>query len=506
MYRVLKADKDTYITNKYVGGIPVVSGNVGIAGTIDFFKLYGLTILSSGTTLYPQTELTRALLHFDIEPLRELYNQNKIDITHPSFKCELVLRDVYGGQTTPNNFVLDVFPLSASFDEGNGKDSAYYVDQDVANFISASTTSAWANKGCTKGGGATEICDYITSSATIPTTKVSQTFQTGEENLTVDVTKILSATLKGELPDSGFRVSFSNTIESNKNSYFVKRFASRHAYDESKHPKIVVKFDDSIQDDTSNLFLDSPVGSNLFLYNYVHNQLTNLLSASSEVTGSNCLLLELKTEASGVGNYSLFFTGSQYLLGNNQVSGIYSAPVSLPISNVNIKASLDQTGSVEFTPIWGSLDKTVTYVTGSKIVAHPPQRTNRILNTKKYTISVLGTRADYSEDEEATFRVNIFDSNDPIIKAKRLPVELPGVVLRNSYYAIRNSVTNEYVIPFDTQSNSTKLSSDSYGMYFNVNTSALTPLRSYVVDIMIVVGSEQQKYLNASQVFRVNKI
>jgi hypothetical protein len=61
------------------------------------------------------------------------------------------------------------------------------------------------------------------------------------------------------------------------------------------------------------------------------------------------------------------------------------------------------------------------------------------------------------------------------------------------------------VIPFDDENNSTKLSSDSYGMYFNFNTSALTPLRSYVVDIMTIVGNEKQKYLNASPVFRVNK-
>lgn len=506
MYRVLKADKDTYITNKFVNGVQVKSGNLGTAGTIDFYKLYGITITSSSTGLTPQTELSRGLIHFDLNPLKDLYNNNKIDITHSSFKCFLSLKDVYGGQTTPNNFTLDIFPLSASFDEGFGKDSSYYTDKDVSNFISASTLGPWLSEGCAFGGGATQNCDYITSSVTLPDTKVSQYFSTGEENLLVDVTQIISATLKGELPDSGFRISYKDTLESNKYSYFVKRFASRHAYDETKHPKIIVKFDDSLQDDTSNLYLDSPDGSSLFLYNYVHNNPTNLLSASLEVTGSNCLLLELRSEASGSGPYSLFFTGSQHKLGNNSVVGIYSASVTLPLSNSNLSLSLSQTGSVEFTPIWSSLDKTVSYVTGSTITAHAPVRTSRIINTKKYTVNVIGTRSDYSEDEEANFRVNIFDENSPIIRAKRLPIDLPGVVLRNSHYAIRNSVTNEYVIPFDTTHNSTKLSSDSYGMYFKLSTSALPSLRSYVVDIMLNVGSEQQKYLNASAVFRVIKI
>ena len=78
--------------------------------------------------------------------------------------------------------------------------------------------------------------------------------------------------------------------------------------------------------------------------------------------------------------------------------------------------------------------------------------------------------------------------------------------MKNSYYAIRNSITNEYVIPFDTITNSTKLSSDSKGMYFNFNTATLTSQRSYTIDIMTIVDGQQQKYLNASPTFRIIKI
>ena len=122
MFRILKADKDTYITDKYINDVRVVSGNVGIAGTLDLFKLYGITIVTSGSDKIPQYELSRALLHFDLNPLRDLVTTGRIDISHSSFKCFLSLRDTYGGQTTPANFTLDVFPLSASFTEGYGKD------------------------------------------------------------------------------------------------------------------------------------------------------------------------------------------------------------------------------------------------------------------------------------------------------------------------------------------------------------------------------------------------
>lgn len=503
MFRTLKADKDTYITNKYIDGKPAVSGNVGIAGSLDLFKLYGITIVTSGSDKIPQYELTRALIHFDLNPLQELYDEGRVDLNHSSFKCFLNLKDVYGGQPTPNNFIIDIFPMSASWTEGLGKDVAYYSDEDKCNFLSASSDALWSAKGCEKACFATGSGDYITSSLSIPNTKVSQTFAKGDEDLLVDITSIISATIKGELPDQGFRLSYSSTIEENTKTYFVKRFASRHAYDESKHPKLLIKFNDSILDDSSNLYLDTPTSASIFLYNYVHGQLTNLLSASLAVTGSNSILLELQSEISGTGKYSLFFTGSQHKFGTNFSTGIYSASVNLPLSNVNIKASFDLSGSVSFTPIWTSVDRTVVYTTGSNVIAKAPERISYRLNPRRYRVNVAGISTDYTEEEEVTMRVYIFDENDPQIFAKRVPIQIPGLSLRNVHYAIRNASTNEYAIPFDTTYNSTKISSDSNGMYFNFNTSALTSQNVYVVDIMLIVDNLQQKYLNASSEFRI---
>ena len=505
MFRVLKADKDTYITNKYIDGSAAVSGNVGIAGSLDLFKMYGITVVRSGGQDYPKTELSRILLHFNLDPLRTLVDAGKIDISHDSFKCFLNLKDVYGGQPTPSNFTVNVFPLSASFSEGLGKDVAYYADEDQSNFLSASKTNSWAGEGCSIACFSTGSGDYITSSITIVDTKVTQSFLTGEEDLYVDVTKIISATLKDDLPDSGFRISYSEPLEQDLQTYFVKRFSSRHAYDESKRPKIIVKFDDSIPDDFANLYLDSSTSSSIFLYNYVNAELTNLVSSSTLITGSNSLLLELQTKVSGVGTYSLHFTGSQYKQGANYLSGIYSASVSLPLSNQNLKTAFQQSGSITFTPIWTSLDKTVIFVTGSSVKAYGPERTSQKLNPRRYAVSVSGNSSEYQDSDDVTMRVNVFDANSPIVFAKRLPIKTPNVVLRNSHFAIRNIATNQYEIPFDSTDGSTKLSSDSDGMYFNFNTSALTPLNSYCIDIMFTIGGEQQKYLEASPVFKISK-
>lgn len=503
MFLVLRSDKDAYITNKIIDGIPAVSGNTGIAGSLDLFKLYGINVMPSGSESIPQTELSRLLVHFDLEPLKDLLKSNKIDINDQKFNCKLQLTDVYGGQPSPNNFTIAVFPLSASFTEGFGKDVSYYADKDICNFLSSSTSNAWFITGCGLETVASSPGDYITSSVSLPSTKITQFFTTGEEDLVVDVTHLISATLTHELPDAGFRISFDNSLEENQYSYFVKRFGSRHAYNESKRPKLIVRYKDNIEDDSNNFYLDS--SADIFMYNYVASTATNLLSASTFLTGSDCVLLEMKTAVSGVGDYSLYFTGSQKSIGSNFLSGVYYASALVPLSDPNIKSYFLSSGSVSFTPIWTSLDQSVVFLTGSSLIAKAPERGGKKLAPQRYTLNAIGISNDYLENEEVVFRVNIFDQNDPTIKAKRLPIILPGKVIRNAYFAVKNISTNEYAIPFDTEFESTKLSSDEDGMYMTCNTSALSAGESYVVEIMLIIDGIQHRYANASQAFRVNK-
>ena len=307
MQKILRADKDAYVTNRIVNGVRRISGSTGAAGTLDLFKISGLSF--SGTV--PNVELSRAFIHFNLDPLRSLISASKLAINHPSFKCTLELKDVYGGQTTPANFVLDVFPLSRSFDEGLGRDIVQYSDEDVCNFVSSSRAmGAWLGLGCTLSASSTTACDFITGALGL-SMHASQSFTTGFENMNVDVTRIVSATLAGMVPDSGFRLSYSASHEDDAFTYFVKRFASRHAHDATFHPALRVTFDDSVQDDTQLLTLDDDY--TLFLRNYSKNQPANIRSGSTTITGSNSLLLKLRTVISG-GYHEIFYTGSQATL------------------------------------------------------------------------------------------------------------------------------------------------------------------------------------------------
>jgi len=504
MFRRLKADKDSYITNKFVNGVRAVSGNVGYAGSLDLFKLYGMTILTSGSTKLPQVELSRILLHFDLEPLRDLISKQKLDIDDSSFKCHLLLKDIYGGQPAPSNFSLDIFPLSASFEEGTGKDVAYYADFDRCNFLSSSNESSWYASGCGLACFSTGSGDFITSSMLLSSTLQSQFFKTGEEDLYVDVTSIVSATLAKDIPDSGFRISYRQSAEDDQHTYFVKRFGSRHAYDESKRPALLVRFKDAVEDDGYNVFFDTD--SKAFLYNYPFESLQNLMSASQELSGENCLLLTA-TAKNISGSFSTDFDGSQFKIGKNYVSGTYFSEINLPFSNPSIVDAWGVSGSVTFDFSWKSPDKSITYLSKKDVVVRRfIPSTSAPDSLKKYVVNVRHLDKEFSGNEEVTMRVDFFDENDPYVIAKRLPAKSKSSILRSCYYGVRDVSTNEYVIPFDSIFDSTLLSSDSEGMYLKFDTSSLFDSREYVVDLLMKTNSVEKKYLNASQVFRIKKL
>ena len=503
MFRLLKADKDAYITDRVVNNVRKESANTGAASSLDLFKLYGIT--SSGSN--PNVELSRLLIHFDLDPVRELVQQNKIDMTSPTFKCKLRLFDVNGGQTVPSNYTLTVHPLSRSFDEGLGRDVVLYDDFDVSNFLTGSRSQGpWILSGANEGGHVTGSVDYITTAVFDGVTgsvEVTQTFTKGDEDLSVDVTQIVSATLGGILPDEGFRIAFTPTLETDTRSYFVKRFAARKAFDDSFHPRLEVRYDDSVQDDTLNLEFDNDL--NIFLYNFNQGAPANLVSSSLQVTGADSIVLKLETAVSA-GFYTLEFSGSQHTLSGDEaipVVGVYSASVNVSSSDPILAAKLAISGAIDFVPIWGSADGTVSYLTGSKVTMRPSLRGSSAQVPFSMDVTAYHLQAAHDDTEIVPVRINIFDRNSPRIVFVKTPIEFPGLVIRDVHYQVRCVDTGEKVIPFDSTYNSTRVSSDSDGMFFSLNMSSLIPNRRYVIDVLVIKNGGNHVFKDVSPVFRV---
>jgi hypothetical protein len=297
MYRILSASKDNYITNKIINNsFRATDANTGQAGTIDIFKLYEEATSGSDTS---PTEVSRGLIKFNLKPLRDLTGST-LDFSAESFKCTMNLYDVYGGQTTPSNFKMQIFPLSRSFDEGIGRDVINFEDIDAANFITASvsgdTPSLWYMSGANKSGflGSPDI-DIISSGTLTGSSDteginlwVEQTFAKGDENLSVDITTVISGILSNQIPDHGFRISLSGTQETDKKTRFVKRFGSRHSTNIAVRPKIVAVWDDTIRDNHRSFYFD--MTGSLFLNNSVRSTLRHIVSgtAATPITESNC--------------------------------------------------------------------------------------------------------------------------------------------------------------------------------------------------------------------------
>ena len=515
MYRVLSASKDTYITDKIINNnFRATDANVGFAGTLDLFKLYEESSYLSGTTRITGSvyELSRILIKFDLDPLRAL-TASSLDISHSSFKCLLKLHDVYGGQTTPSNFKLIVFPLSRSFDEGIGRDVVSYKDVDAANFLTASTSGdtvvAWTHSGANQQGflGFSDI-DIISSgtlSGSSSTQNINlwqaQTFTEGIEDLSIDVTQIVSGTIAGLMPDHGFRISYSGSQETDDRTRFVKRFASRHASETRLRPKLIVKYDDSIEDNYESFFFN--ISGSLFLNNFHRGQPKNLLTGTDGrlygISGSNCFILRIVS-----GSYSASITGSQHSIGSNFITGVYSA--SFLIDEFSVTGSLGReirnAGSATFKSYWESLDGTLGFYTGS-FVGHAVNRTSFENVPPRLFINITNLRKSYLPTDFTTLRVFVENIEREIV-AKKLPLETKSQIYTKMYYRVRDYEDDTVIVPFDTSTNSTKVSTDSKGMYFSFYMSSLSPGRTYIFDFLIKDQDSDLLFTDVAAKFRID--
>lgn len=505
MYRIFRPEKDAYITDRVVKGRRSHDANVGRAGTIDIYKLYGVT--KSGSI--DNVELTRGLLKFDIQDLKDDYNSGKVDISSSRFRCNLRLFDVYGGQSTPDNFTLVVHPLSRSFDEGVGRDVVFYQDKDTCNFLTASSNGGpWfvsgANSKGTLGDPAIDVVQSASFGAGLVSTWRTQGFPKGTEDLDIDITTIVSGILAGQLPDHGFRLSFVDNEESDQETRFVKRFASKEASDPTKHPQLLVRYDDSVQSTARNFVFDYP--GTLFFYNKVRGTLRNLISASSEVTGANSIVLQLRTQISG-GYYSSSFIGSQHVYAGNNVVGVYSASFTLSSLNTVYRSKLLESSSVVFDTIWSSPDGTVAYLTSSEeLYVSLPDRGGSAPLPKKYTVVATNVAGEYKRSDEARIRIHIDDFDLPYVKMVKQPFILPSFVPEKAHYSIRDSVSGDVVVDFDDVYDSTRLSSDDTSLWFDFHMSNLYEGRLYEIDVMLTENGLKRHYRGISAPFKISSI
>jgi len=488
MYRILSASKDTYVTNKYIAGARSLDANVGQAGTIDLYKLYDeTTVLSGSTVLSGVIEKTRVLIQFDYNKIEALTG-SILDYSTGSFNATLKLKDIYGGQTVPSNFTVELLPLSKSFDEGRGYDVVAYRDIDAANWVTASLSPVvtWSQPGASATGSLGQDVDAIVSGnvgSGLQDLRVTQTFNRGDEDLSLDITTIVSATLAGILPDIGFRLSFIQTEEEDGTTRFVKRFGSRHTFNKNLHPQLVITYDDVIADPGPHPFFN--LSQSLYSYNAIQGTHQNYFSGSTEITGMGSLTMELVASKSvkyttsvwspshsasinvitrSLTYFSRSYTASQFSFGALSQTGIYSAPFHLStVEDSELRSFVSNSNEMPFKVNWKSLDGTLTYATNYvnfraiKGFAANAMEMNLIVN-------ITNLKHEYNSNEVQRLRVFAADYNQEV-PGYKIPLSLDSVILPDLRWRLLKAWTREIVVPWST---ATKMSTDAEGMYFDM--------------------------------------
>ena len=483
-----KAIADNTIANGYQEnlGTRATGSNMGLADVSEVYSIYGRESLTS-------SELSRIITQFDVTSIISDRNATIIPALG-SVKFYLRLFNAETSKTVPKDFKLVVEAISRAWNEGDGLDLENYKDLGVSNWISASDGVAW-----TAPGG-----DYH------PLPTFEQTFETGLEDMELDITSLVEQWIAGTKENYGVGVRLTSSLESASDSYYTKRFFARGTQYFFKKPVIEARWNSSVQDDRGNFYYSSSLApgddnvNTLYLFNYVRGRLTNIPDIGT--TGSIMVSLfsgsANDTEPSGsrlqlsVGG-GVSIAAETFATGGYVSTGIYSCSLAITAAATPLSTLYDvwSTGSIVdgdhyktrfFT---GSITPEVLYAS-----SYSQGNTRRVVNIKNL-------RPKYFCEEEARFNVYVRNKNwSPTIYTVA-STEIENTIIPSASFRVYRVLDGLNVIPHGTGSDlQTILSYDVSGNYFNLDMSLLEPGYEYGIKLAFY-DSQRQSWIEQDQKF-----
>lgn len=447
--------RDAWITNAVENDISLSGSNFGRDPVLSVFARKHEIISGS-------IELGRILLDL---PISELSGKIFLDRTIPSSSVQYKLKmfNMQTSETLPTSYDLFVFPLTRSWDEGTGT-GVPNLNYGWTNWISGTSTQSWVNSGS----------DFNTSMS------ASQHFNTGEEDLEVDITQIINEYLSGStLSNNGLIIKMGNTEETNMTNYFLKAFYGRESKFVDKLPYLEARWDSSkLKDNRANFAYNQQ--NKLYMYNFIRGALTNVSAP-----------VYVRVQDAINGTFARF---SQTFTASSEETGIYSC--SFSISNTasfsgtfydiwHSGSSVYMTGT--FTPLW---------LTGSQAD-----------NYNDFTVVVDNLKQEYRTDEEYRFRLTVkrknYQTHFGIAKSASLAIDREYI--ENMYFSVVNNETGEILVPFGTGSIPyTQCGYDSQGNFFNLAFNSFVP--GFVYRFLFKISwnrYDERVYDNAAYLFKV---
>ena len=243
----------------------------------------------------------------------------------------------------------------------------------------------------------------------------------------------------------------------------------------------------------------------MFLNNFHRGEPSNILSgaAASSITGNNSIILTIESGSNTQGTFfRKYITASQYSVGSNFITGVYSASFAISsYATASLKSEIINAASATFTEKWGSLDGTVGFYTGS-FVGYSNRRSALDSSPGRLFTNILNLNHRYTEKEKIKFRVFVEDISKPIVY-KKTPYENKSQIFTQMYYRVRDFETDTVIVPFETKSNGTLLSTDTEGMYFEFYMNSLYRGRTYVFDFLIKDRGFDQIFTSVATKFSI---
>ena len=514
MIRRYFATKDNTITNAFEEDLATrgSGSNMGASDILEVFSIYGQASSASA-------ELSRVLIQFNVNDIIADRNTSKLAASG-SVVWYLKMYDAPHSSTVPRDFKIEVLDISREWQEGYGLDMEHYQDLtkgDIgSNWMSASNTEGW-----TKVGG-----DHHSSLPAV------QTFETGLEDLTIDVSDFVERWVDSRRSNYGFLIKMSSSYEAQSSSsfgyygtageevtaslihnatgstksYYTKRFFGRDTEFFFKRPVLEARWDDSKRDDRGNFYYSSslaPASDNLntiYLYNYVRGRLRDIPSIGSMTPATNSGKIYISLLSGSSDNTAPFEsalrlspddkyvqTANPHVVTGGWVStGIYSASFALTgttsltrVYDVWFSGSSQITASTHAALQFNtsSIDTTVLY-------------TSDITENQNYVLSMPTLQDKYRQGETIKLRLYTRAKNwSPNIYSVAVDKSIPSLIIESASYQIKRSVDDEIVVPYGTGSYyHTGLSYDSSGNYFDFDTSVLE--KGYQYEIYFSIYSE----------------
>ena len=479
------ADADNTIVNTYKSDLQTraTGSNAGYADVMEVYSIYGRE--HSGSQ-----ELSRILVKFPITDI--ITDRANGDIpASGSISFYMRLFNAEHSKTVPEDFKLTVNPLSQSWQEGVGLDLETYEDDTDgntgSNWMSASNTSGWIDYEDTpvkRVGGSiiTSSSDYL----------YEQTFESGLEDLEIDITPMVESWIAGTISNYGVLVKLSSSYEAlaaaaattadssvitntdgATTSYYTKRFFARGSEYFFKRPVLEARWDSKTHDDRGNFYYSSslaPAEDNLntiYLYNYVRGVLRDI-----PAVGTKVIFVDLYSGSSDDSAPSGALLAQSIITpatGGHVSTGIYSCSVCLTAASTPIETLYD---------VWYS--GSVQYSTGtiSPIVHYASQTVRKPV----YYAKITNNRGRYRSDENARFNVFIREKYwSPTIYTVANS-DVPTTTIESASYRVYRTLDGFEAIPYGTGSDlHTLLSYDVSGNYFDFDMSSLQPGYEYAL-------------------------